>query len=206
MTINQCRGTKETFEKFKSNGIGDPYIDAGQYIMRKPDARSSSTINKPAKAWTQSGSNKKVKKSEFVYKEQGPPERPRPETLPRFKTHVKSEPFTNQNNIGYKEDPYEHKQDDERREYARLNGLILHRDKPWTNTVKQHGEFYPHAQTYGTAVNFPEKKKKPVEPFLAGPFKPGNPLKTGHNKCIGGRHGTTEEKYMEETIPDKVFG
>ena len=65
MTINQCRGTKETFEKFKSNGIGDPYIDAGQYIMRKPD-RAASQMNKK-KPWTFSGSNKKVRKSEFVY-------------------------------------------------------------------------------------------------------------------------------------------
>ena len=63
MTINGCRGTKETFGKFISNGIGDPYIDAGQYNMRKPD-RSASQITK-AKPWTQSGSNKKVKKSEF---------------------------------------------------------------------------------------------------------------------------------------------
>ena len=62
-----------------------------------------------AKPWVQSGSNKKVKKSEFQYIEHGPPPRPTPETLPRFKTHVKAEPFTNANNIGYTEDPYERK-------------------------------------------------------------------------------------------------
>ena len=109
MTVNQCRGSKETFGQFVSAGIGDPYIDAGQYIMRKPDQqRSASTLSK-SKAWTNSGANKKVRKSEFVYMEQGPPARPKPESLPRFKTHVKSEPFTNGNNIGYMEDPYEHK-------------------------------------------------------------------------------------------------
>ena len=29
-------------------------------------------------------------------------------------------------------------------------------------------------------------------------------LKTGHNKCIGGRNGTTEEAYMEEMEEDPV--
>ena len=44
------------------------------------------------------------------------------------------------------------------------------------------------------------------EPPRYGVFKAGDPLKTGHNKCIGGRNGTTEEKYCEEVIPEKIFG
>ena len=48
-----------------------------------------------------------MKKSEFMYTEHGPPARPVPEPLPRFGTRVKPEPFTNLNNIGYSEDPYE---------------------------------------------------------------------------------------------------
>ena len=118
MTINGCRGTKETFGKFQSTGIGDPYVDAGQYIMRKPDNRSASQITK-AKPWVQSGSNKKVRKSEFSYVPHGPPARPKPESKPRFSTRVKAEPFTNQNNLGYAEDPYERAQDMERVEYAK---------------------------------------------------------------------------------------
>ena len=61
--------------------------------MRKTD-RSTSHLVK-AKPWVQSGSNKKVKKSEFKYFEEGPPARPKPEKMPRFSTRVKAEPFTN---------------------------------------------------------------------------------------------------------------
>lgn len=75
--------------------------------MRKDDQRSRSSLNK--KPWANSGDKKTVKKSEFLYTPLGPPARPVPETLPRFKTHVKAEPFTNLNNIGYSEDPYERK-------------------------------------------------------------------------------------------------
>ena len=34
MTINNSKSSKDTFEKFKSNGIGDPYEDAGRYKLR----------------------------------------------------------------------------------------------------------------------------------------------------------------------------
>ena len=39
---------------------------------------------------------------------------------------------------------------------------------------------------------------------MFGPFKPGDPLHTGHNKCIGARNGTSEEAYMEEMEQDPV--
>ena len=39
---------------------------------------------------------------------------------------------------------------------------------------------------------------------MFGPFKKGDMLKTGHNKCIGGRNGTSEEAYMEEMEHDPV--
>ena len=39
---------------------------------------------------------------------------------------------------------------------------------------------------------------------MFGPFKKGDMLKTGHNKCIGGRNGTTEEAYEEEREQDPV--
>lgn len=56
-----------------------------------------------------------------MYVEEGPPARPKPESKPRFATRVKAEPFTNQNNLGYSEDPYERAQDLEREEYAKQN-------------------------------------------------------------------------------------
>ncbi len=81
-----------------------------------------------------------------------------PETAPRFGTRVKPEPFTNLNKMGYVEDPYERKQDMGREEYAKQNGRILHRDQPWSNTVRQRGTFGPNFATYGTNITFPEKK------------------------------------------------
>ena len=201
MTINACRGSKETFGKFQSNALGDPYIDPGQYIMRKP--RATSTDQKPRQPFI-TCSNKKVRKSEFEYMPLGPPKRPVPESAPRFQTRVKAEPFTSLNKMGYSEDPYEHKQDDGRNEYARLNSKILHRDQPWSNTVRQRGCFYPSFTTYGTNITFPDKKKEVKKPPIFGPFKQGDPLHTGHNKCIGYRNGTSEEQYIEEMETDPV--
>ena len=126
MTVNACGGTKATFEKFACPSSGEPYQDAGQYNMRKPD-RARSTLEK-SKPWVQSGANKKVKKSEYTYSAQGPPARPVADPMPRFKTRVTCDPFTNSNNVGYSEDPYERRQDQERYEYALQNGRILHRD------------------------------------------------------------------------------
>lgn len=39
---------------------------------------------------------------------------------------------------------------------------------------------------------------------MFGPFKQGDPLHTGHNKCIGARNGTSEEAYIEEMEEDPV--
>ena len=86
-------------------------------------------------------------------------------------------------------------------EYKKQNEKILHRDQPWSNTVKQRGTFFPHNKTYGTDVVFPDKKAYKTPPPMFGPFKDGDPLKTGYNKCIGARNGTSEEKYVEEQEP-----
>ena len=135
---------------------------------------------------------------------QGPAQRVMPESAPRFATRVKAEPFTNLNKMGYSEDPFEHKQDDGRNEYAKQNGRIIHRDQPWSNTVRQRGTFYPAFTTYGTNIAFPEKKADVKKQPLFGAFKNGDPLKTGYNKCIGGRNGTSEEQYLEEMEQDAV--
>lgn len=39
---------------------------------------------------------------------------------------------------------------------------------------------------------------------MFGPFKHGDPLHTGHNKCIGGHGRTTEDAYVEEVEEDPV--
>ena len=62
--------------------------------------------------------------------------------------------------MGYSEDPYERKQDMGRDEYAKQNSKIIHREQPWSNTVRQRGCFFPNFTTYGTNIAFPEKKRE----------------------------------------------
>lgn len=38
---NPARGTGDTFEKLKSNAIGDAFIDPGQYFLRKNERSNS---------------------------------------------------------------------------------------------------------------------------------------------------------------------
>ena len=104
MTVNGCKNAKETFGNFQSNALGDPFVDPGKYNQSLRGMRSNSQ-NKPF--LTQS--NRKVRHSEFEYIPLGPPKRPVPESAPRFATRVKAEPFTNLNQMGYSEDPYERK-------------------------------------------------------------------------------------------------
>jgi len=70
--------------------------------------------------------------------------------------------------------------------------------------VRQRGTFQASFTTYGTNIAFPEKSQSEKKQPLFGPFKNGDPLKTGYNKCIGARNGTSEEKYMEEMEQDPV--
>lgn len=205
MTINKCRGTTATegFGKFESNALGDPYVDPGKFngSLRKPRSNSVSTNHMTPFSTT---SNKKVRKSEFEYIPLGPADRPTPETAPRFATRVKADPFTSLNKLGYSEDPYERRQDLGRDEYAKQNSKILHRDAPWNNRVRQRGTFYPNFTTYGTNIAFSEKKPEIKKQPLFGPFKKGDMLKTGYNKCLGGHGRTTEDQYMEEMEQDTV--
>lgn len=185
MTINGCKNTKSTFGKFASNALGDPYQDPGKY---NGSLRSSSAC----KPFVTSG-NKFVRKSEFEYIPLGPPKRSTPESAPRFATRVKAEPFTSLNKLGYSIEPFERKQDQEREGYGKRNSEILVRSQPWSNTVRQRGTFQPNFTTFGTNITFPEKKPAVKKPALFGPFKQGDPLHTGYNRCIGARTGTTED-------------
>jgi hypothetical protein len=42
--INPARGTRDTFEKLKSNAIGDAFVDPGQYFLRKSERAHSSGV------------------------------------------------------------------------------------------------------------------------------------------------------------------
>ena len=79
----------DTFEKLKSNAIGDVYVDPGQYILRKSvDSRpKTSSVFRP------SGCNKKVRKSEFEHLHNGPAQRPQPEKNKNFLTRSTYELF-----------------------------------------------------------------------------------------------------------------
>jgi hypothetical protein len=56
---NPNKGCYDTFEKFKTNAIGDTFVDPGQYFLRK--GRDTKSVG----VFRQSGCNKTVRKSEF---------------------------------------------------------------------------------------------------------------------------------------------
>ena len=88
MVINPCRRTGDTFTRLASNSIGDPYVDPGQYYLR----RANSTA--PSKPFVSSGSNKLVRKSEFEHMHNGAPPKNMRETLPGFHNRKNFLPFT----------------------------------------------------------------------------------------------------------------
>ena len=74
--------------------------------------------------------NKSVKSSEFEYKQSEEPKGSKSMTpfvnrTSGFYNKKTADPFSTLGAIGYKEDPYERKDDLERQEYARLNSKIL---------------------------------------------------------------------------------
>jgi hypothetical protein len=213
--INPCGKPKDTFEKLKSNAIGNPYVDAGQYDLRKGGPRGAGTghvnttmrsMSQPSgtKAFTYSGSQKLVKRSEFEHMHNGPPARPNPDSLKGFLSTVTPEPFTSMNKLGYHDEPFERAQDQARDAYAKQNGKILYRDQPFNHIVKQRGTFYPHFTTYGTNLAFPAKVPAVTQPPHYGAWKHGDPLHHAYNKTIGARNGCTEEKYLEEGEHDPI--
>jgi len=63
MTVNPCKAHKETFTKFTSNALGDPYADPGKF---NGTLRSSSTSTK-AKPFLSMHGNRTVRKSEYIH-------------------------------------------------------------------------------------------------------------------------------------------
>lgn len=110
MKINPSANTKDTFEKFKSNAIGDAYIDPGQYYLRP---KSSGQVGN----FRPSGGKKTVKHSEFEHMPNGPPPRPMPEKNKGYMTRSTYETF--QKKIPYTEDLYENKDDKIRADYIK---------------------------------------------------------------------------------------
>ena len=41
MMNNPAKGTKDTFEILKSNAIGNPFVDPGQYFLRRDDKKTA---------------------------------------------------------------------------------------------------------------------------------------------------------------------
>lgn len=194
MIINPSRRCGDTFTKLQSNCIGDPYIDPGQYYLR----RGTSAQPRP---FMPSGSNKLVKKSEFEHMHNGPAKRRESESRPGFFNRKNYLPFTSK--IEYICDPYERKQDNEREKYAADNSKILFRDLPFASHVKQRGTFYDQRRTFGTDKTFPEKPKELVKDPLFGAFKKGDPLHTGYNKTIGPQEGYMEEREQDNVVYQK---
>lgn len=147
MSVNPCRkvgNLNTTFEPLRSNAVGDPYVDAGQYDLRKGGPRGAGTgcvnsmgsggsppmhsVHSGMKPFGFSGSNKLVRKSEFEHMHNGPAGPKNPEKLRGFMTTKTPEPFTNMNTMGYSLEPYERSQDLARTDYAKQNNSILHRD------------------------------------------------------------------------------
>jgi len=151
-----------------------------------------------------------VKKSEYAYIESVEPKGSyalkafvnRPSGFYNRKT---AEPFTSLNGIGYTEDPHERKEDISREEYARLNNLILHKDRAFNHVVRQHGTFIPNILTFGTTKSFADKAPEAKFVPKYGVWNRGDLPHTGFNKTIGGHSGrSTEYQYVEEQEQDNV--
>lgn len=210
--INPCKSANETFTRFISNSIGDPFTEPGTY---NKSLRGTSPMLQSASV-THSGpfntqGNRTVRKAEYAYNDSTvEPKgsyvlRPFVDRPSGFYNRKTAEPFTNQNGIGYSEDPHERKDDLNREEYARLNSLILYKNQPFNHVVRQHGTFIPNMLTFGTKQSFPEKTPEARFVPKYGTWKRGDLLHTGHNKTIGGHNGrSTEYDYVEEQEQDNV--
>jgi hypothetical protein len=80
-----------------------------------------------------SGSNKLIRKSEFLHLHNGPPPRPMPEKRKNFLNRFTADPFQKQ--IPYTEDLYETKDDLRKQDYLFRRSLILEENRPYTTTV-----------------------------------------------------------------------
>jgi len=77
--------------------------------------------------------NKSVRKAEFAYNDTNERKgshalRPFADRPGGFYNRKTAEPFTNLNGIGYKEDPYERKEDISREDYAKQNSQIMYKN------------------------------------------------------------------------------
>ncbi len=125
----------DTFEKLKSNAIGDAYVDPGQYILRKSyEPKNGGRPQTSSGVFRPSGSNKTIRKSEFEHKHNGPPVRPEPEKRKNFLTRFTYEVF--QKKVPYTEDLYENKEDTKRKDYITERSKILEPERPYTSTVR----------------------------------------------------------------------
>lgn len=144
-----------------------------------------------------SGSNKKVRHSEFEHLHNGPPPRPTPDLKKNFLTRFTYETFQKQ--IPYTEDLYETKEELIKQDYVNRRNQILLPGRPYTTTVRQRGTFYNGKITYGVDREFPNKVIPKAQPPMYGSFKHGDPAHKGYNKTIG-----SNWPYIEEMETDPV--
>ena len=104
-----------------------------------------------------------------------------------------------QKKIHYVEDAYERKEDMKKVDYQRRASLILDKSRPYNSSVKQHGTFDSFRKTYGTDGIFPTKPSWTTKKPAYGPFRLGDPAKTGYNSRIG-----PNPPYMEDPLEDSV--
>jgi hypothetical protein len=150
MSVTRSRGTSpaEGFGSFMSNAGGDPYQDTNQFAKTLRSSRSGGFF-KPEKPFVAGSQKGKGLGGEQRYTEVGPKPRPNPERMPNFVTSRQCYPFSNLNKIGYALEPFENKQDDERREIISLKSKVIDKQKPFCHQVKQRGPFIPDIATYG---------------------------------------------------------
>jgi hypothetical protein len=82
-----------------------------------------------------------------------------------------------------------------------FDALVLDRDNPFKNTVKQHGTFQSIISQYGLDREMPEKATAPRKMPLYGEWKNPNIPKKGIYKLIGGQR---EPPYIENMDQDPV--
>jgi len=186
--------TTQPFNKLTTLAVGDEYQDSGKYFLRTHMGK-----NKIAGPFAPSGKNKTVRHSEFEHMVEYDHSTPKPLKMSNPQAIARRTPECFQKKISYMEDNYERKEDMRKLDYQRRAALILYKDKPFSNRVTQHGTFDPFMKTYGTNIDFPNKKVPTKQNPIYGAFKAGDGPKIGYNSSIGKLY-----PYMEDPVEDTV--
>lgn len=130
--------TTDPFNKLVSNAIGDPYNDAGKYFLRSESGKKalSGPFNPSGKGNKLLGHIQHTMEKEFIPHHPGP----NAQSQKWLTTKNQASAF---GQVPYVEDAYERKEDLRRLDYKRRAQLILDKNVPFNNSVKQRGTFEP---------------------------------------------------------------